>query len=124
MIKIAGVLMGLGKYPTVLICGTVTVIYSATAGLWGVVITDLLLFVVALAGSIAAAYYALQLPEVGGLSGLIGNPLVSDKLSLIPNLSDWTEISTILIIPLQFSGGARGIPGQSLGVAVTLPNVC
>ena len=115
MIKIAGVLMGLGKYPTVLICGTVTVIYAATAGLWGVVITDLLLFVVALAGSIAAAYYALQLPEVGGLSGLIENPLVSDKLSLIPNLSDWTEISAVLIVPLAVQWWSTWYPGAEPG---------
>jgi Na+/proline symporter len=43
-VKIAGVLLGFDKYVTVLVAGTVTVIYSAMSGLWGVVITDLLLF--------------------------------------------------------------------------------
>jgi Na+/proline symporter len=52
-IKIAGILLGVDKYTTVLIAGTVTVIYSATSGLWGVVVTDLLLFVIAMVGSIA-----------------------------------------------------------------------
>jgi Na+/proline symporter len=49
-IKIAGVLLGLDKYTTVVIASTVTVLYSATSGLWGVVVTDLLLFVVAMVG--------------------------------------------------------------------------
>ncbi len=48
-IKIAGVLLGVDKYTTVVIASTVTVLYSATSGLWGVVVTDLLLFVVAMA---------------------------------------------------------------------------
>src|SRR3989337_752522 len=43
-IKIGGVLLGVGKYEVVLLAGTVTVLYSATSGLWGVVVTDLLLF--------------------------------------------------------------------------------
>ena len=73
-IKIGGVLLGLDKYTTVLIAGSVTVIYAATSGLWGVVVTDLLLFVIAMVGSVAAAYYALAQPEVGGLSGLSAAP--------------------------------------------------
>ncbi len=114
-IKIAGVLLGLGKYPTVLICGTVTVIYSATAGLWGVVVTDLLLFVISLAGSIAAAYYALQLPEVGGLAGLIVHPAVSGKLALLPDLSDWTAVSTVLVVPLAVQWWSTWYPGSEPG---------
>jgi len=42
--KIAGVLLGVGKYTTVLFADTLTVAYSATAGLWGVVVTDLFQF--------------------------------------------------------------------------------
>ncbi|NIP80164.1 MAG: Na+:solute symporter, partial [Gemmatimonadetes bacterium] len=58
-IKIAGVLLGVDRYTTVLAASTITVVYSATSGLWGVVVTDLLLFGLAMAGSIAAAYYAV-----------------------------------------------------------------
>ncbi|HEX9698431.1 MAG TPA: Na+:solute symporter, partial [Acidobacteriota bacterium] len=55
-IKIGGVLLGLSKYEVVMFAGTATVLYSATSGLWGVVVTDLLLFVIAMIGSLAAAY--------------------------------------------------------------------
>src|SRR4030042_4958050 len=40
-IKIGGVLLGVDKYTTVIVCGAVTAIYSASAGLWGVVGADL-----------------------------------------------------------------------------------
>ena len=43
-IKIAGVLLGLDAYATVVLAALITVVYSTTAGLWGVVVTDLLLF--------------------------------------------------------------------------------
>ncbi len=114
-IKIAGVLLGLGKYSTVLICGTATVVYSATAGLWGVVLTDLMLFTVAMLGSVAAAHYALQLPEVGGLTGLIAHPAVVGKLDLLPDLSDWTAVSTVLIVPLAVQWWSTWYPGSEPG---------
>jgi Na+/proline symporter len=55
-----------GKYEVVLIAGTITVLYSATSGLWGVVVTDLLLFVIAMVGSIAAATTPWLSPRWGG----------------------------------------------------------
>ena len=41
-IKIGGVLLGASKYEVVLVAGTITALYSATSGLWGVVVTDLI----------------------------------------------------------------------------------
>jgi Na+/proline symporter len=114
-IKIAGILLGVDKYTTVLIAGTVTVIYSATSGLWGVVVTDLLLFVIAMVGSIAAAYYALALPEVGGLAGLISNPALGEKLSLIPDFSDWRVAVPIFIIPIAVQWWSTWYPGAEPG---------
>ncbi|HSG81572.1 MAG TPA: sodium:solute symporter family protein [Gemmatimonadota bacterium] len=114
-IKIAGILLGVDKYTTVLIAGTVTVIYSATSGLWGVVVTDLLLFVIAMVGSIAAAYYALALPEVGGLAGLISNPALTDKLSLLPDFSDWRVAVPIFIIPIAVQWWSTWYPGAEPG---------
>ena len=99
-IKISGVLLGVDKYTTVLVAGTVTVIYSATSGLWGVVVTDLLLFGISMVGSLAAAYYAVQLPQVGGLSGLVNHPSLAGLLSPFPDFGDWRMVSTVLIIPL------------------------
>ena len=114
-IKISGVLLGVDKYTTVLIAGTVTVLYSATAGLWGVVVTDLMLFALAMVGSIAAAVVALRLPEVGGLSGMVSHPALAGKLSLLPDFSDWTAVSTVLIVPLAVQWWSTWYPGAEPG---------
>jgi solute:Na+ symporter, SSS family len=99
-IKIAGVLLGLDPYTTVVLAALITMVYSATSGLWGVVVTDLFQFVLAMAGSFLAAYYAVSQSSVGGLSGLFSNPLVSDKLSLLPDFADPAAVVTVLVIPL------------------------
>ncbi len=114
-IKIGAVLLGVDKYTIVLIASTVTVIYSATSGLWGVVVTDLILFVLAMVGSIAAAYYALALPEVGGLAGMVSHPALEGKLSLLPDFSDWTAVSTVLIVPLAVQWWSTWYPGSEPG---------
>ncbi len=114
-IKIGGVLLGLGKYTTVLIAGTVTVIYSATSGLWGVVVTDMLLFVIAMIGAVSAAHYALALPEVGGLEGLISHPALAGKLSMLPDFTDWKSAATVLIIPIAVQWWSTWYPGAEPG---------
>ncbi len=48
----------------------VTALYSAMSGLWGVAVTDLFQFVVAMSGTLALAWIVLSLPQVGGVSGL------------------------------------------------------
>ncbi len=45
-------------------------VYSALSGLWGVVVTDLLQFFIAMTGSILLAVVVLRLPQVGGIAGL------------------------------------------------------
>jgi Na+/proline symporter len=114
-IKIAGVLLGVDKYTTVLVAGTVTVIYSATSGLWGVVVTDLLLFAIAMVGSLAAAYYAVVQPEVGGLAGLVSHPALEGKLSLLPDFSDWRVALPVFLIPIAVQWWSVWYPGAEPG---------
>jgi len=114
-IKIAGVLLGVDKYTTVLIAGTVTVIYSATSGLWGVVVTDLVLFAIAMIGSVAAAYYAVAHPAVGGLAGLISHPALQGRLSLLPDFSDWRVAATVFVIPVAIQWWSTWYPGAEPG---------
>lgn len=114
-IKIGGVLLGASKYEVVLVAGTVTALYSATSGLWGVVVTDLILFAVAMIGSVAAAWYALAQPEVGGMVGLFSDPAVVDKLSLLPDFSDWRTASTVFIIPIAVQWWSTWYPGAEPG---------
>ncbi len=114
-IKIGGVLLGLDKYATVLIAGTVTVIYATTSGLWGVVVTDLLLFGIAMVGAVAAAYYALAQPDVGGLTGLLQHPSVVDRLAFLPDFSDWHVAASLFVVPLAVQWWATWYPGSEPG---------
>jgi Na+/proline symporter len=114
-IKIGGVLLGVGKYEVVLLAGTVTVLYSATSGLWGVVVTDLMLFVVAMVGSVAAAYFALIQPEVGGLTGLITAPELQGKLSFLPDFTDWRTAAAVFIVPVAVQWWSTWYPGSEPG---------
>src|ERR671938_1455791 len=76
--KIAGILFGLERWQTLAFVGLLNVIFAAHSGLWGVLVIDMIQFFIKMAAVIAAAYFAVQLPEVGGLDGLI------DKLSHRP----------------------------------------
>ena len=114
-IKIGGVLLGASKYQVVFYAGSVTALYSATSGLWGVVVTDLLLFVIAMVGSVAAAWYALTLPEVGGLVGLFSHPALEGKLNMLPDFSDWKTASMVFIIPITVQWWSTWYPGAEPG---------
>ena len=114
-IKIGGVLLGVDKYSVVLVAGSATVLYSATSGLVGVVFTDLLLFGVSMIGSVAAAFYALRLPEVGGLSGLVSNPALADKLSFLPDFSDPSTAAAVFIVPIAVQWWSTWYPGAEPG---------
>ena len=113
--KIGGVLLGLDPLTTVLIAGSITMVYSATSGLWGVVATDLLLFVIAMIGSIAAAVFALQQPEVGGLAGLVANPELQSAMRFLPDFSDWSVALGIFIIPIAVQWWSAWYPGAEPG---------
>ncbi len=114
-IKIGGVLLGASKYEVVLIAGSVTALYSATSGLWGVVVTDMLLFVIAIVGSFAAAWFAVAQPEVGGLVGLFSHPALEGKLGLLPDFSDWRTATTVFIIPIAVQWWSTWYPGAEPG---------
>jgi solute:Na+ symporter, SSS family len=114
-IKIGGVLLGVDKFTVVLVAGTVTALYSVTSGLWGVVVTDLLLFAIAMIGSLAAAYYALAHPAVGGLAGLVSNPEVSARMSFLPDFTDWSAATAVFIVPIAVQWWSTWYPGAEPG---------
>jgi Na+/proline symporter len=114
-IKIAGVLLGLDPYITVVLAALITMVYSTTAGLWGVVVTDFFQFGLAMIGSMAAAYYAVSQPSVGGLTGLMSSPLVKGKLALLPDFSDATTVLAVLIVPLAVQWWSTWYPGSEPG---------
>ena len=114
-IKIGGVLLGVSPLQVVLIAGAVTLVYSATSGLWGVVATDLVLFVLAMIGAVAAAVYAVGHPDVGGLTSLLANPALDGKLGLLPDFSDTSTALAIFIVPIAVQWWSTWYPGAEPG---------
>ena len=114
-IKIGGIMLGLEPWQTVISAGLVTVLFSTLGGFRGVLYTDFLLFFVAMAGSIGAAYYLVNLPEVGGMTALLNHENVSNKLSILPDFSDARALITLLIIPLAVQWWSAWYPGAEPG---------
>ncbi len=114
-IKIGQIMLGLAPWETVIYAGVITVIFSAMGGFKGVVYTDFLLFFVAMAGAIAAAYYLVNIPEIGGLDALFANKNVVDKLSILPDFNDKEALITLLIIPLAVQWWSAWYPGAEPG---------
>jgi SSS family solute:Na+ symporter len=100
MAKILSITLGWDQLTAVLISLAITGIYSALSGLWGVVITDFFQFVFAMLGTIALAWFALGLPQIGGLSGLL-TKVPSGTLDFVPSFSgDVSSMAVIVGLPL------------------------
>lgn len=114
-IKIGEVMLGLEGEVTILIAGTITLLFSTIGGFKGVVYTDFILFFVAMIGAVGAAWYIVGLPEVGGLEAMITHPNVADKLAFIPEVSDTEMLITIFIIPIAVQWWSSWYPGGEPG---------
>jgi SSS family solute:Na+ symporter len=114
-IKIGSIMLGLQPWETVVYAGVITVIFSALGGFKGVVYTDFILFFTAMAGAIGAAYYLVELPEVGGLEALLQHENVVDKLNILPDFTDKEALITLLIIPLAVQWWSSWYPGAEPG---------
>lgn len=114
-IKIGGIMLGLQPWQTIVYAGSVTVIFSALGGFKGVVYTDFILFFTAMIGAIGAAYYLVNLPEVGGIESLINHENVADKLAILPDFSNTEAIITLLVIPLAVQWWSSWYPGAEPG---------
>jgi Na+/proline symporter len=114
-IKIGGIMLGLEPWVTVVSAGLITVIFSALGGFKGVVYTDFLLFFVAMSGAIGAAYYLVNIPEVGGITALMANEHVADKLAIVPDFSNTNALITLFIIPLAVQWWSSWYPGAEPG---------
>lgn len=112
--KIANVLFGLSRLETVLFCSFFTILFSVMSGLWGVVVTDFIQFLMAITGAIAAAYYSLHHPAVGGLKGLVSQ-LDPQTLNILPDFNQWGLTLCVLIIPLTIQWWSVWYPGAEPG---------
>ena len=114
-IKIGAIMLDLSAIETVLYAGGVTLIFSTAGGFRGVVYTDFILFFTAMAGSIGAAVYLVNLPEVGGIDSVINNESIADKISMFPDLTDKETLWTLLIIPFAVQWWSSWYPGAEPG---------
>lgn len=114
-IKIGGILFDLAPWQSVVYASVITVLYSSIGGLRGVIFTDFLQFIIAMIGSVWAAYYIINLPEIGGLENLLANENVSGKLNFLPDFNNNTTLITLLIIPLAVQWWSVWYPGAEPG---------
>lgn len=114
-IKIAAVMMGLQPSTALIIASVIVVFYSSLGGLKSILWTDLFQFSFAMFGAILAAVYIVGSPEVGGLTRLMEHPNVSDKLSLIPSISQPELFVSIFLIPIAVQWWAVWYPGAEPG---------
>ena len=114
-IKIGAIILDISAIETILYAGGVTLIFSAVGGFRGVVYTDFILFFTAMSGSIGAAIYIVNLPDVGGIDGIINNESINNKISLFPDLTNKETLWTLLIIPLAVQWWSSWYPGAEPG---------
>ena len=114
-IKFGEIILGMKGWQTLLIAGSITLIYSALGGLKAVIITDLVQFIMAMIGSVWACIYLINLDQVGGLTALLENSLVMEKMSLLPDFSDPSIWVPILMVPLAVQWWASYYPGSEPG---------
>lgn len=114
-IKIGAVMLGLSPVTTVVGASVAVVLYASLGGIKGVIWADFFQYTIAMAGAVYAAYVAVSQPEVGGLTNLISNPVLQDKLEILPDFGNPAVYVPLLIIPLAVQWWAVWYPGAEPG---------
>ena len=99
-VKIGVVLFGIEPSTIYWVTVVASVVYTFFGGIRGVIWTDFFLFLVIMAGAVAAMVYGLRLPEVGGMAGIVANPETAKRLSILPDFSSWDTLLVAFVIPL------------------------
>jgi len=78
MAKFFKVFFGFDTSIAIIICVIIALTYTMLSGLWGVVVTDFMQYIIALAGTIILAVVVINSPQIGGYSGFV------DKVQQLP----------------------------------------
>ncbi len=120
--KIAAILFGLERWQTLAFVGLLNVAFAAHSGLWGVLIIDMIQFFIKMTAVVAAAYFALKIPVVGGLNGLVTKlstmkgPNGLNYLNVLPDFTNnWDLAFTVFIMPIAVQWWAVWYPGAEPG---------
>jgi Na+/proline symporter len=117
-VKIANVLFGAPEWLTLLVVAVFPVIFASMSGLWGVMVTDMIQFVITITSAFAAAYFAIHAPGVGGMSGLLQHIQATHGqwLGVLPDFrNDWAAAVAVFIIPLTVQWWSTWYPGSEPG---------
>ncbi len=116
-VKIANVLFGWPRTETLLFCAVVPIVFAAAAGLWGVMVPDMIQFCITMTSAFAAAYFALRAPGVGGLRAMIAHVarVHPHMLSILPDFHHWQTALAIFVIPLTVQWWSAWYPGSEPG---------
>jgi SSS family solute:Na+ symporter len=118
--KIAGILFGLERWQTLLICGVLNATFATYSGLWGVLVIDMIQFFIKMTAVIAAAVYAVK--AVGGMHVLVDTlstktgPHGLNYLNILPDFhSNWDMAVAVFIMPIAVQWWAVWYPGAEPG---------
>src|SRR6185437_14415145 len=121
-VKIAAALFGFDRWETLLGVGLLNVVFAANSGLWGVLVIDMIQFFIKMAAVIAAAYFAVKLPQVGGLSGLVdklshtAGPGGLNYLAMLPDFrNNWDLAVAVFLMPVAVQWWSVWYPGAEPG---------
>ncbi len=106
MIKVLEISLGISPWTAIFICFVIVVLYSVAAGLWAVLWTDAIQFVLMMVAVIALAVYAVE--AVGGMTAL--------KEGLATRFG--SERAALSVLPLTFT--AEGITAYAWMPVMTL----
>jgi SSS family solute:Na+ symporter len=118
MAEILAVTLDIPRVTSLLFCFFLTASYSILAGLWGVVVTDFFQFILAMAGSIVLAVFAVS--AVGGMDALeqgVADVYGSSEaaLSFFPDLGVAWMPTITLAVYLGVNWWAAWYPGAEPG---------
>ncbi len=114
MAKICDVMLGWPKVTSIAVLVVMALGYTVLSGFWGVVMTDLVQFIMAMTGSIALA--GIVLYRMGGPSGMVEKVAAAPDVDLkvFHMVPDWATAGKLALITfgiqvtIQWWGGGQG----------------
>src|SRR5206468_3998436 len=98
------------------------VVFAAHSGLWGVLVIDMVQFFIKMTAVMAAAYFALKAPQVGGLHALVTKlstmrgPNGIHYLDILPDFTNhWDIAVAVFVMPIAVQWWAVWYPGAEPG---------
>lgn len=118
-IKIGQVMFGLSPVATLIYASAGVGIYATLGGLTGSIWADFYQYAVAMVGAVFAAVYAVNSPDVGGITSLkelFANADVQSKMAMFPSGSGGlSALMTVLILPVAVQWWNVWYPGAEPG---------